>query len=94
MEERVLARGVAWGFFKAGWDASVQRGGGMLKSYPGEPAWEVIAREEFEAFLAEQGRLWEEANMAAGIKAFNQVYVTRDAQPIPTPEEALGKLWR
>ena len=94
MEDRVLAKGVAWGMFKAGWDASVSRGGGFLKSYPGEPAWEVIAREEFEAFMLEQGRMWEEANLAAGIKAFNQVYVQRDTQPIPIPAEATGKLWR
>ena len=94
MNETALARGVAWGFWKSGWDASIARGGGFLRTYAGEPAWEVIAREEFESFLLEQGHVWEEANLAAGIKAFNQVYVNREVQPIPTPQEALGKVWR
>ena len=89
MNEKILAKGVAWGFWKAGWDGCVQRGGGFLKSYAGEVAWEVIAREEFESFMLEQGKVWEEANLAAGIKAFNQVYVDREVQPIPTPQDAI-----
>jgi hypothetical protein len=86
-EERT-AKDLAWGFWKAGWNACVARGGGWLKTYCGEPAWDLIAREEFEAFLLENQKLWVEANMAQGIKAFNKVYSEREVQPIPTPEEA------
>lgn len=95
VQERVAAKEVAFGIFKAGWNACVARAGGLLKTYPGELFWDVIAREEFEAFYMETQKLWEEQNEAAGIKAFNQVYIYRDAQPIPTPQEATNPgLWR
>ena len=87
------AREAAFGLFKAGWDASVAKGGGTWKNYCGEPYWDMLARQEFESFWAESFRLWEEANLAAGIRAFNQVFVERAGQVIPTPLEASGKLW-
>lgn len=86
--EQRSARDLAFGFWKAGWNACVARGGGWLHTYCGEPAWDMIALEEFEAFMLEQGKLWEEQNMALGIKAFNRVYGQRETQPVPTPSEA------
>jgi hypothetical protein len=90
-------RELAWADFKAGWDACVARGGGWLKTYCGEPAWGLIAREEFEARVLAENKVWEASNMAAGIAAANQAGAAREVQPIPTPDEAThpGKyLWQ
>jgi hypothetical protein len=86
--QKLRAKELAWKFWKAGWDGCVARGGGWLKTYCGEPAWGLIAREEFEALMLEWDKLWEERNVAEGIRAFNQVYAARESQVIPTPLEA------
>lgn len=84
----IAAKHAAWAFFSAGWQACVDRAGGFMINYCGSPTWDLIAREEFEAFIVQELALWEEENMAKAIKHFNQVFVEREAQPLPTPDEA------
>lgn len=88
-EDLRLARDAAWAFFSAGWQACVERAGGFMQNYCGSPTWDLIARTEFENFIFQEQKLWEEENMAKAIKAFNQTFVNRDPQPIPTPDEAI-----